>query len=232
MGSDQRDEVGRGQPGVGHQPAGFLVEGGDLLAAAGPDRMDEPAPGGELLDQRRRDARGGGRDHDRLVGGVVGDAQGPITDHHPDLVQSDRGQVGPRLLGQGREALDRHHVAGQPGQDGALEPEPGADLQDPLASVQSQCRHHLGDQAGLGGHLPVADPDRLIQVGLAGGGRRQEPGPGHLSEGGQDPAVPDPPGPQHPGQVFGRSGAPCWHSDVLTGQAVRLGHRSLGARGG
>jgi hypothetical protein len=57
MGADQWDEPGRGEPGVGDQSIGLLVEGGHLLVAAWTDRMDQPSPRGELLDQRRRDAR-------------------------------------------------------------------------------------------------------------------------------------------------------------------------------
>jgi hypothetical protein len=56
MDPDLRDEVGRSKPGVGDEPVSFLVEGGDLLVAARADRMHQPSPRGEQLDQRRRDA--------------------------------------------------------------------------------------------------------------------------------------------------------------------------------
>jgi hypothetical protein len=133
---------------------------------------------------------------------VLRDAQGAVADHDPDPVQPDHGQVGPGLGGQVGEALDRDDLAGQPGQDGGLEPEAGADLQDPLAAGQLQRRHHGGDQAGLGGHLPMRNPDRPVQVGLAGRGRGHEPGPRDGPERGQDPTVSDPLGAQDPDQVL------------------------------
>lgn len=49
---------------------------------------------------------------------------------------------------------------------------------------------------------PCGIPDRLVQIRPAGGLAGHEPGPGHLAEGVQDPAVPDPLGPQDPDQVL------------------------------
>jgi hypothetical protein len=55
VGSDEGDEPGGGELGVGDEPAGLLVEDGDLLVAARTDRMDQPAPRGELVNERPRD---------------------------------------------------------------------------------------------------------------------------------------------------------------------------------
>jgi hypothetical protein len=65
---------------------------------------------------------------------MLGDAEdpSPTTTCDPDLPGGS--QVGPRLGGRVGEALDRHHPAAQPGQDGGLEPQPGAELKDPLAA--------------------------------------------------------------------------------------------------
>jgi hypothetical protein len=130
MGSDQRDEGGGGQPGVGNQLAGLLVEGGDLLPPPGPTGWTSRPPGASYS------ASGGGMRGEAAATpiawwGVLGDAQGAVANHHRDPVQPDRGQVGPGLGGQVWEALDRHHLAGQQGQDGGLEPQSGAELPGP-----------------------------------------------------------------------------------------------------
>jgi hypothetical protein len=65
MNTDQRDEAGRDELGIRDEPVNFLAEGGHLLVATRADRMHQPSPWGELLDERRRDVGGGGRDHNR-----------------------------------------------------------------------------------------------------------------------------------------------------------------------
>ena len=66
----------------------------------------------------------------------------------------------------------------------------------PARRRAAQRRHHGGDQAGLGGHLPVWDPDRCIKVRLADSGQgAQKPARGTVRN---CPA----PGPGGPGLAY------------------------------
>jgi hypothetical protein len=161
-----------------------------------------------LLDEGLRDVRRRRRDDDRVVRGVPGHAEGAVTNHHPDVAEPDRLEVCPCLLGEVGEALHRDHVAGEHRQDRGLESQPGADFQHPFAAGEAQRLHHPGDQAGLGGDLPVGDADRLVHVGQMRGRGRHEPHARDGAERGDDPAVPDTLGAQRHDQILGRPGLP------------------------
>src|SRR5690554_6690929 len=61
------DEPGRDDPLPLDEPVGRSEEEGDLVVAAGPDRLHQPAADPKLLDQRRRHFRERGRDQDGVV---------------------------------------------------------------------------------------------------------------------------------------------------------------------
>jgi hypothetical protein len=71
----------RGRDGSNrHQLLSVLFEQADSLAAAGADRLNQPASTGKPARHWRRHAREGGGDDDRIERRLVGNAAGPVTD--------------------------------------------------------------------------------------------------------------------------------------------------------
>ena len=91
------------------------------------------------------------------------------------------------------------------GEECGLEAVARADLEDAPGAGEPERFDHLRHERGLGSHLAVGYRQRPVQVGLIGELERDEVGPRHGSQGGEEPGVTRPRGDCRPDQVFGGS---------------------------
>jgi len=146
-----------------------------------PDRENETAAVLQLRLEGLRDARRGGRDHDRIEGRGLGPAQVAVPRAHLDVGVAEALQEGRRLLGERRHDLDRVDARGDLGQDRGLIAGAGADLEHGLAALEAQRLRHEADDVRLRDRLPVADGHRVILVGLRPERRGNEQVPLYLA---------------------------------------------------
>ena len=198
LGTDQRDEP--------HGTEVLLLEGvttsadpDELLAPGlGPDRDDQPAALGELLQQRlryRRPARG----HDDGVEGCgFRVPERAVTPHDVRVVVAQAIEHRPCPRGQRLVALDRPHVRRHPAQHRGAVAGPGPHLQHPVVRSDLGRLGHDGDDVGLRDGLALRDRERVVVVGELGQVVGQEPFAGHRAHGPQHAGVPDAPGREVP----------------------------------
>lgn len=162
-----------------------------FLVAAGPARMDEPPAVDELPYERVGDTCSGGARDDAVVRGVLGQTERSVSGDDERIADLRRLEVATRLLGESGEPLDRVHLAAHHREDRRLEAEPGADLEDALATVEAEGVHHQRDERGLRGDLIVADGDGHVQIREMGPFSRNERRARHAAVGGQQSWIAD-----------------------------------------
>src|SRR5215210_4227289 len=132
VGAVELHEVRPGHVGAPLEPVRAALERGHPLLPAGTERLYEPSPGHQLLDERRRDLGEGRGDHDSVERRALGHAPAAVANQHLHGVRSVVLEVAPRGRGHVREALDADDLGGELGQQRGLEPVARAHFQDAL----------------------------------------------------------------------------------------------------
>src|SRR5918992_5762421 len=164
VGPVQPDEVGRCDAPPALQAGGRAPEQEDLVVPTRAYWLHESPAWGELLHQRRRNARERGGDQDRVERGSGRQPTASVRDEDFEARDSLRVEVVPRRRGQFGEALHADHLAREPGQQGGLEAVARADLEHTLPSLERQRLEHPRHQGRLGGDLAMRDLDRLVAI--------------------------------------------------------------------
>jgi hypothetical protein len=99
------------------------------------------------------------------------------------------GQVRPGGVGEIGPALQRPHLAGQPGEQRRLIAVARAHLEHALAAPERERLDHARDERRLGGDQVVRDRQRDVQVRAGGALGRHEGGARHLAHGAQHALV-------------------------------------------
>ena len=156
-----------------------------------PHRTHQYAARLQLVQQFRRLARRGRRDHDAVERRLLRPAQAAVAVAGDDVVDAQHPQPPLRLGQQAAVALHRIDIARQPAQHRRLVAGPRADLQHPVTRLHIQRLGHQADDIGLADGLGAVDRQGLVLPGLVeeflvheDGAvdrlhRRQHPGVGH-----------------------------------------------------
>jgi deoxyribonuclease V len=163
--ADEGDEARARDVLTRDQAAALTLKQRHRLAAAPTDRLYEPTAFGELFDQRGRHRRKGGRDEDRVEGGVPRETGAAVADDDGDVAYALAREAGTRSLGEVGIPLDAEDMCRQPREDRSLEPVAGPDLEDALGTLERERLHHPRDEGRLRRHLAVRDRERLVVVG-------------------------------------------------------------------
>ncbi len=154
---------------AGHEPlsledAAALPEEDDLVPAARPDRLNEPAAFSELFDEGRGNGRKCGRDEDRVVWRALGEPACAVADNDVRVLDALPLEVGAGRTRDVLPALDAPDLAGEAGEECRLPAEAGSDLEHAVGSGESERLDHTGDQGRLRRHLVVGDRQRRVPV--------------------------------------------------------------------
>ena len=198
LGADQRDEP-HGTEVLLLEPVADPADPHELLAPGlGPDRDDQPAAVGELLQQRLRHRRPARGHDDGVEGRGLRVPERAVTPHDVRVVVAEAIEHRPCPRGQRLVALDRPHVRRHPAQHRGAVAGPGPHLQHPVVRSDLGRLGHDGDDVGLRDGLALRDRERVVVVGELGQVVGQEAFAGHRAHGPQHAGVPDAPGREVP----------------------------------
>src|SRR6202045_2807736 len=112
-------------------------------------RQNDPSSGFDLIEDRRRQSLGGGRQQGSIVGRVLAPATRPVSDADGDIRAAELAQVRFGLACQLLHDFDAPHPTGKLGQDRGLIAQPGSDLEDALMRLGAEEVGHQRDYEGL-----------------------------------------------------------------------------------
>src|SRR5580692_57520 len=127
-------------------------------------RQNDPSSGFDLIEDRRRQSLGGGRQQGSIVGRVLAPATRPVSDADGDIRAAELAQVRFGLACQLLHDFDTPHPTGKLGQDRGLIAQPGSDLEDALMRLGAEEVGHERDYEGLRDRLIEADRQRRVLV--------------------------------------------------------------------
>ena len=107
-----------------------FVDHREPLCLVRAQRQNDPSSGFDLIEDRRRQSLGGGRQQGSIVGRVLAPATRPVSDADGDIGAAELAQVRFGLACQLLHDFDAPHPTGKLGQDRGLIAQPGSDLED------------------------------------------------------------------------------------------------------
>jgi hypothetical protein len=129
------------------------------------ERNHQTAARRELLEKRLGHSGAARRDHDGVVGGVLGPAERPVAVSHGDVRDAEVGEPIGRDAREILVSLDGVDLAREVGEDGRGIARAGADLQHAIAGTELERRGHQGDDVWLRDRLPLLDRQWAVDVG-------------------------------------------------------------------
>ena len=165
-GPGHRHEQRRHERGVDQPAVALLEEVQDLLVLLA-ERHDEPAPLRELIDERLRHPLRGAGDDDPVERRVLGPAEEPVADPRVDALGAEPAEGRGGRLAERRDDLDRVDLGPERREHRRLVPAARADFEDPVRRPWLERLRHGGDDERRRDGLPVADVERLVEIGRA-----------------------------------------------------------------
>ena len=202
-----------------------------------PHRDDETSAGRELRVERVRDRRSSGGDDDPGERRPLGHAERTVPDPDVDALVAGTLERAPRLLRELRDALDRHDLVGELGEQGRLVAGTRADVER-AAPVEPERLEHRRDHVRLRDRLPRTDRERAVGVGVPAETLRHEQLARHGRDRRQHSLVADPPHGHEPRELrpvahafagvraYGGAGTPKWSSTAGITSTIEAGRTS------
>ncbi len=167
-----------------------------LLSRAA-DGDGDPSAFGELLQQRLGDVLRRGRDDDRVVRRVLGQALMAIPREHHDVAHPESPEHGPRAVRQLFEQLDPEDFSTHLPQERCGVTRARAHFEDTVVRSELECVEHHRDHRRLADGLSQADGQSAVGVGHGSFLRRHELVARNRQKRCGDPGIPNHTGGEH-----------------------------------
>jgi hypothetical protein len=179
-----------------YQLAVDLADELELLRVRGSDRNDHSAGVAELCEQRGRQIGSGGGDEDGIERGVDRKTECAISSEDVYLRVAERGENLTGVVGKGWVAFDGKDPPRKFREQRGYITGTSADFENLVSGGELERFEHEGNDVRLRDSLAVADGQRMIFVGLAAEGFRNEFVAGDAQHGVENPRVRDSAGPE------------------------------------